>query len=68
MSIPRGWTKDWTKDYALEIVAAMEKLLDELRDATQGSDSALVSLKLTTLESSLALIRAYITEAAKVAL
>lgn len=55
----------WAPDVALDVVARLEGLLVELKAAARGSDFALVTQKVSTIETSLSLLSAYLREAAK---
>lgn len=55
---------EWKPDLALGVLEELEAQIEPLRDAVRGSDSVLVSLKLTTLENCLSLLRSYLVEAA----
>lgn len=59
-----GGVTEWKPDLALGVLEELEAQIEPLRDAVRGSDSVLVSLKLTTLENCLSLLRSYLVEAA----
>lgn len=57
----------WDGLQAFAVLDEIERLLVELKDATRGSDSGLVTTKVQTLELAVALLRDYLAEAEMVA-
>lgn len=57
----------WDAERALAYIEQIEEALDGLREAARGADSHLVAVKLSTLETTLSLLRTYLIEAEVVA-